>query len=91
MASPKSLLEINQLRMCQDVSRCVKANIVYYNSFLKAFGSNWEAAMALLDDLPARRVEADCVSVNTCPHCLMCLMCLRLHVSQCHIVSHRVT
>eukprot|EP00435_Cladocopium_sp_Y103_P042238 s503_g11.t1 len=40
----------------------VQANIIYYNSFLKAFGSNWEAAMALLDDLPRRRVEADAVS-----------------------------
>ena len=58
------------VKMYQDVSRCVKANIVYYNSFLKAFGSNWEAAMALLDDLPARRVEATAHD-STC----LCQLC----------------
>ncbi len=37
----------------------LEANIIHYNSALKAFeGNSWEAALALLEDLPQRMLEA---------------------------------
>jgi len=43
----------------------LEANIIHYNSALKAFeGNSWEAALALLEDLPQRMLEADLVELK---------------------------
>lgn len=43
----------------------LEANIIHYNSALKAFqGNSWEAALALLEDLPQRMLEANVVELK---------------------------
>ena len=43
----------------------LEANIIHYNSALKAFeGNSWEAALALLEDLPQRMLEANLVELK---------------------------